>query len=117
MKKQLSIAIGIIIAYGMFMLQGCAVKPKFLVEESIKEKAQREINARQEEWNWKNRHRLRQDQKMLRYRHPQMGIGRNTYNPNRSGQRKHRTPKKYNGVVVHKKNYWSKTSKHPLEDK
>ena len=141
MKKQLSIVIGMIISYGIFvlMLQGCAIKPKFLVEESLKEEAQQEINARQQEWNWKNRHRTQQQKEywedriellppkmgntkrhrirlQRQYRNPQLGIGRNTYNPNKRGQRKHITPKKYNGVAIHRKNYWSKTTNHPQKE-
>ena len=107
--------------------------------KALKEEAQKEINARQEEWNWKNRHRVRQDRefweerldilppmgnvkmqrirRMRQYRNPQLGIGRNTYNPNKSGQRRHITPKKYNGVAVHKRNYWSRTTKDPQEEK
>ena len=42
-------------------MSGCAVKPKFLEEQ-----AQQEIQQRQEEWNWKNRHRLRQNKNHLR---------------------------------------------------
>lgn len=106
----------LVIIIALSLQLGCAVKPKYLVEESIKKEAEQELQEFRNEWNWKNRHRLKQDQNMLRYRHPQMGIGRNTYNPNRSGQRKHRTPKKYNGVAIHKKNYWSKTAKHPQKD-
>ena len=119
----------------IFLLESCAIKPKFIVEKSLKEEAKAEINARQEEWNWKNRHRVRQEKefweerfeilpprgaakmqrirRMRQYRNPQLGIGSNTYNPNKSGQRKHITPKKYNGVAVHRKNYWSKTTKSP----
>ena len=139
MKGFLSVLLGIVSALAITLIfSSCAVKPKFLVEESLKEEAQQEINARQEEWNWKNRHRVRQDRefweerfgilplrgnvkmqrirRMRQYRNPQLGIGRNTYNPNRSGQRRHITPKKYNGVAVHKKNYWSKTTKSPETD-
>ena len=134
MKKLLVLLLPVV-----FILSSCAIKPKFLVEESLKEEAQREINARQEEWNWKNRHRVRQDRefweerfdilpprgnvkmqrirRMRQYRNPQLGIGRNTYNPNKSGQRRHITPKRYNGIAVHKKNYWSKTTKDPKTDK
>ena len=106
----------IIFTVATIILSSCAVKPKYLIEETLKEEAQQEINARQEQWNWKNRHRLRQKQNMLQYRNPQLGIGRNTYNPNKSGQRKHVTPKKYNGVAVHKKNYWSRTTNDPQKD-
>ncbi len=37
-------------------------------------------------------------------------------NPNKSGQRKHIIPKRYNGIAVHRKNYWSKTTKYPQEE-
>ena len=139
MKKFLSVLLGVIGALAITLIvSSCAVKPKYLVEETLKEEAQKEINARQEEWNWKNRHRVRQERefweerldilpprgnvkmqrirRMRQYRNPQLGIGRNTYNPNRSGQRRHITPKKYNGVAVHRKNYWSKTTKDPKTD-
>ena len=139
MKKFLSVLLGIASAIAITLIvSSCAVKPKYLVEETLKEEAQKEINARQEEWNWKNRHRVRQERefweerldilppmgnvkmqrirRMRQYRNPQLGIGRNTYNPNRSGQRRHITPKKYNGVAVHRKNYWSKTTKDPKTD-
>ena len=140
MKKFLSVLLGIASAIAITLIvSSCAVKPKYLVEETLKEEAQKEINARQEEWNWKNRHRVRQDRefweerldilppmgnvkmqrirRMRQYRNPQLGIGRNTYNPNKSGQRRHITPKKYNGVAVHKRNYWSRTTKDPQEEK
>ena len=139
MKKFLSVLLGIASAIAITLIvSSCAVKPKYLVEETLKEEAQKEINARQEEWNWKNRHRVRQERefweerldilpprgnvkmqrirRMRQYRNPQLGIGRNTYNPNKSGQRRHITPKKYNGVAVHRKNYWSKTTKDPKTD-
>ena len=139
MKKFLSVLLGIASAIAITLIvSSCAVKPKYLVEETLKEEAQKEINARQEEWNWKNRHRVRQERefweerldilppmgnvkmqrirRMRQYRNPQLGIGRNTYNPNRSGQRRHITPKKYNGVAVHRKNYWSKTTIDPKTD-
>ena len=139
MRKFLSVLLGIVGAIAITLIfSSCAVKPKYLVEETLREEAQREINARQEEWNWKNRHRVRQDRefweeridilpprgnvkmqqirRMRQYRNPQLGIGRNTYNPNKIGQRRHITPKKYNGVAVHKKNYWSKTTKSPETD-
>ena len=139
MKKFLSVLLGIASAIAITLIvSSCAVKPKYLVEETLKEEAQKEINARQEEWNWKNRHRVRQDRefweerldilppmgnvkmqrirRMRQYRNPQLGIGRNTYNPNKSGQRRHITPKKYNGVAVHRKNYWSKTTIDPKTD-
>jgi len=139
MKKFLSVLLGIVGALAITLIfSSCAVKPKYLVEETLKEEAQKEINARQEEWNWKNRHRVRQERefweerldilppmgnvkmqrirRMRQYRNPQLGIGRNTYNPNRSGQRRHITPKKYNGVAVHRKNYWSKTTIDPKTD-
>ena len=41
----------------LFLEAGCAVKPKFLIEQELQKEAQQEINARQEEWNWKNRNR------------------------------------------------------------
>ena len=137
MKKLLSVLLGIVSAISITLIfSSCAVKPKYLVEETLREEAQQEIDARQVEWNWKNRHRIRQQRdeweerlellppifgnmknqrirRMRQYRNPQLGIGSNTYNPNKSGQRKHITPKKYNGVAVHKKNYWSKTTKSP----
>ena len=139
MKKFLSVLLGIVGALAITLIfSSCAVKPKYLVEETLKEEAQKEINARQEEWNWKNRHRVRQERefweerldilppmgnvkmqrirRMRQYRNPQLGIGRNTYNPNKSGQRKHITPKRYNGIAVHKRNYWSKTTKDPQKD-
>ena len=139
MRKFLSVLLGIVGAIAITLIfSSCAVKPKYLVEETLREEAQREINARQEEWNWKNRHRVRQDRefweerldilppmgnvkmqrirRMRQYRNPQLGIGRNTYNPNKSGQRRHITPKKYNGVAVHRKNYWSKTTIDPKTD-
>ena len=139
MKKFLSVLLGIVGALAITLIfSSCAVKPKYLVEETLIEEARKEINARQEEWNWKNRHRVRQDRefweerldilppmgnvkmqrirRMRQYRNPQLGIGRNTYNPNKSGQRKHITPKRYNGVAVHRKNYWSKTTKDPKTD-
>ena len=128
----------LIVIIALSLQLGCAVKPKYLVEQTLKEKAQQELNARQEEWNWKNRHRIRQQKdawenrveilprrgiakrqeirRMRQYRNPQLGIGKNTYNPNRSGQRKHITPKKYNGVAIHRKNYWSKTTNHPQKE-
>ena len=129
----------LIVIIALSLQLGCAVKPKYLVEQTLKEESQQEVNARQEEWNWKNRHRIRQHRdaweerveilphrgivkkrqirRMRQYRHPQLGLGRNTYNPNKSGQRKHITRKKHNGVKVHKKNYWSKTTKAPEKDK
>ena len=139
MRKFLSVLLGIVGAIAITLIfSSCAVKPKYLVEETLKEEAQQEIDARQVEWNWKNRHRVRQERefweerldilapmgnvkmqrirRMRQYRNPQLGIGRNTYNPNRSGQRRHITPKKYNGVAVHRKNYWSKTTKDPKTD-
>ena len=139
MRKFLSVLLGIVGAIAITLIfSSCAVKPKYLVEETLREEAQREINARQEEWNWKNRHRVRQDRefweeridilpprgnvkmqqirRMRQYRNPQLGIGRNTYNPNKIGQRRHITPKKYNGVAVHRKNYWSKTTIDPKTD-
>ena len=139
MKKFLSVLLGIVGALAITLIfSSCAVKPKYLVEETLIEEARKEINARQEEWNWKNRHRVRQDRefweerldilppmgnvkmqrirRMRQYRNPQLGIGRNTYNPNKSGQRRHITPKRYNGVAVHRKNYWSKTTKDPKTD-
>ena len=116
---------------------GCAVKPKYLVEKSLQEEAQQEIQQRQQEWNWKNRHRLRQDKvywekrfellppkqghkkqlitRKRQYRNPQLGITRNRFN-NNAKRRTHITPKKHNGVKVHKKNYWSKTTKDRKED-
>ena len=123
----------------LFLEAGCAVKPKFLIEQELQKEAQQEINARQEEWNWKNRNRIRQRKeaweerveivppiighhkkrqimRKRQYRNTQGGLGKNTYNPNKSGQRKHLKSKKHNGVKVHKKNYWSKTTKHPQED-
>tara|TARA_Y100000310_G_scaffold336085_1_gene419717 strand:+ start:675 stop:1085 length:411 start_codon:yes stop_codon:yes gene_type:complete len=128
----------LIVIIALSLQLGCAVKPKYLVEQTLKEKAQQELNARQEEWNWKNRHRIRQQKdawenrveilprrgiakrqeirRMRQYRNPQLGIGRNTYNPNKRGQRKHITPKKYNGVAIHRKNYWSKTTNHPQKE-
>ncbi len=128
----------LIVIIALSLQLGCAVKPKYLVEQTLKEKAQQELNARQEEWNWKNRHRIRQQKdawenrveilprrgiakrqeirRMRQYRNPQLGIGKNTYNPNRSGQRRHITPKKYNGVAIHRRNYWSKTTKYPQEE-
>ena len=106
----------IIVMWLAIMSTGCAIKPKFLIEESLQQEAKKELDARQAEWNWKNRHRLRQNQNVLRYRNPQLGLGRNTYNPNKSGQRKHITPKRYNGIAVHKRNYWSKTTKDPQKD-
>lgn len=119
-------------------LPGCAIKPKYLIEKSLQEKAQQEIQHRQEEWNWKNRNRLRQDRdhreerveilppipgahkkqpivRKRQYRNPQLGIARNRFN-NNAKRRKHITPKKHNGVKVHKKNYWSKTTKDPKEE-
>ena len=141
MKKLLSVLLGIVSAISITLIfSSCAVKPKYLVEETLREEAQQEIDARQVEWNWKNRHRIRQQRdeweerlellppifgnmknqrirRMRQYRNPQLGIGRNTYNPNKSGQRKHITPKKYNGVAVHKRNYWSRTTKDPQEEK
>jgi hypothetical protein len=139
MKKFLSVLLGIASAIAITLIvSSCAVKPKYLVEGTLKEKAQKEINTRQQEWNWKNRHRVRQERefweerfdilppmgnvkmqrirRMRQYRNPQLGIGRNTYNPNKSGQRRHIIPKKYNGVAVHRKNYWSKTTKDPKTD-
>jgi hypothetical protein len=139
MKKFLSVLLGIASAIAITLIvSSCAVKPKYLVEETLKEKAQKEINTRQQEWNWKNRHRARQERefweerldilplmgnvkmqrirRMRQYRNPQLSIGRNTYNPNKSGQRRHITPKKYNGIAVHRKNYWSKTTKDPKTD-
>ena len=128
----------IIVMWLAIMSTGCAIKPKFLIEESLQQEAKKELDARQAEWNWKNRHRVRQERefwekrldilpqqgiakkqqirRMRQYRNPQLGIGRNTYNPNKSGQRKHITPKRYNGIAVHKKNYWSKTTKYPQEE-
>ena len=128
----------LIVIIALSLQLGCAVKPKYLVEQTLKEKAQQELNARQEEWNWKNRHRIRQQKdawenrveilprrgiakrqeirRMRQYRNPQLGIGKNTYNPNRSGQRIHITPKKYNGVAIHRRNYWSKTTNHPQKE-
>ena len=128
----------LIVIIALSLQLGCAVKPKYLVEQTLKEKAQQELNARQEEWNWKNRHRIRQQKdawenrveilprrgiakrqeirRMRQYRNPQLGIGKNTYNPNRSGQRRHITPKKYNGVAIHRRNYWSKTTNHPQKE-
>ncbi len=128
----------LIVIIALSLQLGCAVKPKYLVEQTLKEKSQQELNARQEEWNWKNRHRIRQQKdawenrveilprrgiakrqeirRMRQYRNPQLGIGKNTYNPNRSGQRRHITPKKYNGVAIHRRNYWSKTTKYPQEE-
>ena len=128
----------LIVIIALSLQLGCAVKPKYLVEQTLKEKAQQELNARQEEWNWKNRHRIRQQKdawenrveilprrgiakrqeirRMRQYRNPQLGIGKNTYNPNKSGQRRHITPKKYNGVAIHRRNYWSKTTKYPQEE-
>jgi len=128
----------LIVIIALSLQLGCAVKPKYLVEQTLKEKAQQELNARQEEWNWKNRHRIRQQKdawenrveilprrgiakrqeirRMRQYRNPQLGIGRNTYNPNKSGQRKHIIPKRYNGVAIHRKNYWSKTTNHPQKE-
>ena len=50
----------LIVIIALSLQLGCAVKPKYLVEQTLKEEAQQEINARQEEWNWKNRHRIRQ---------------------------------------------------------
>ena len=139
MKKFLSVLLGIASAIAITLIvSSCAVKPKYLVEGTLKEKAQKEINTRQQEWNWKNRHRVRQERefweerfdilppmgnvkmqrirRMRQYRNPQLSIGRNTYNPNKSGQRRHIIPKKYNGVAVHRKNYWSKTTKDPKTD-
>ena len=128
----------LIVIIALSLQLGCAVKPKYSVEQTLKEKAQQELNARQEEWNWKNRHRIRQQKdawenrveilprrgiakrqeirRMRQYRNPQLGIGRNTYNPNKSGQRKHIIPKRYNGVAIHRKNYWSKTTNHPQKE-
>ena len=141
MKKLLSVLLGIVSAISITLIfSSCAVKPKYLVEETLREEAQQEIDARQVEWNWKNRHRIRQQRdeweerlellppifgnmknqrirRMRQYRNPQLGIGRNTYNPNKSRQRRHITPKKYNGVAVHKRNYWSRTTKDPQEEK
>ena len=139
MKKFLSVLLGIASAIAITLIvSSCAVKPKYLVEGTLKEKAQKEINTRQQEWNWKNRHRVRQERefweerfdilppmgnvkmqrirRMRQYRNPQLSIGKNTYNPNKSGQRRHIIPKKYNGVAVHRKNYWSKTTKDPKTD-
>ena len=55
MKKFLSVLLGVIGALAITLIvSSCAVKPKYLVEETLKEEAQKEINARQQEWNWKN---------------------------------------------------------------
>ena len=55
----------IMIACSLFMivlLNGCAVKPKFLKQQQeLKKEAKQEIKERKEEWNWKNRHRLRKE--------------------------------------------------------
>ena len=113
---------------------GCAIKPKYLIEESLQEKAQQEIQHRQDDWNWKNRQRFQKEkreflernekvQRRLRNKRIEFGrrsyraLGYNTYNARKRGSlRKHVTPKKHNDVKVHKKNYWSKTTKDPKED-
>ena len=122
----------LIVIVALSLQLGCAVKPKYLVEQTLKEEAQQEVNARQEEWNWKNRHRLRQDtnfqwrrnqeainrrnvERKRFYRNSQLGVYSQRYN-NNAKFRTERKPKKHNGVKVHKKNYWSKTTKHPKEE-
>ena len=108
-----------------FMITGCAVKPRFLVEQELKQEAREEIEKRQDDWNWKNRQRLQKEkreflernekaQRRLRNKRIEFGrrsyraLGYNTYNARKRGSlRKHVTPKKHNGVAVHKKNYWS----------
>ena len=128
----------IIAGLTVVFLPGCAIKPKYLIEESLQAEAEEAVKHRQEEWNWKNRNRLRQDRdhweervellppipgahkkqpivRKRQYRNPQLGIARNRFN-NNAKRRKHITPKKHNGVKIHKKNYWSKTTKDPKED-
>ena len=54
----------IMIACSLFMiiiLNGCAVKPKFLKQQEFKKEAEQNIKERKEEWNWENRHRLRKE--------------------------------------------------------
>jgi len=109
----------------LMFLSSCAVKPEFLVEgrtvirSTVITESQLLEQQRLERqlWNWKNRHRIRLQMEMMRHRHPQMRIGRNTYNPNRRGIRRHLIRRKHNGVRIHKKNYWSKTDRHPQEER
>jgi hypothetical protein len=103
----------------LMLLSSCAVKPEFLVEEHTTIRStvitESQLLEQQRLWNWKNRQRIRLQMEMMRHRHPQMRIGRNTYNPNRRGIRRHIIRRKHNGVRIHKRNYWSKTDKHPQE--
>ena len=96
----------------LMFVSGCAVKPEYLVERTtVITEAQLLEQQRLERhlWNWKNRQRIRFQMEMMRHRHPQMRIGRNTYNPNRRGIRRHIIRRRHNGVKIHKRNYWSKT--------
>ena len=52
-----------ILIFLIFLLNGCAIKSEYLIEQKYKEEAQQEIKERKEEWNWKNRHRLRKEKR------------------------------------------------------
>ena len=99
----------------LMFVSSCAVKPEFLVEgrTTIRSTLITESQLLEQQrlerqiWNWKNRQRIRFQMEMMRHRHPQMRIGRNTYNPNRRGIRRHIIRRKHNGVKIHKRNYWS----------
>ena len=106
----------------LMLLSSCAVKPEFLVEgrtttirSTVITEAQ--LLEQQRLWNWKNRQRIRLQMEMMRHRHPQMRIGRNTYNPNRRGIRRHIIRRKHNGVKIHKRNYWSNKAEKERENK
>ena len=45
------------------LLGGCAIKPEFLVEKQLQEKAQQEVKKRQDDWNWKNRQRFQKERR------------------------------------------------------
>ena len=109
-----------LLVMGMLLMfvSGCAVKPEFLVERTTVITETQLLEQQRLErhlWNWKNRQRIRLQMELMRHRHPQMRIGRNTYNPNRRGIRRHIIRRKHNGVRIHKRNYWSKTDRHPQE--
>ena len=113
------------------VMQGCVVSTYHL--DDMRTEAEIAMRNHRIEWNYHNRYRLAAEKRLLarhHYRelellraqkrrfllHPRRsyrGIGSNTYNPNQRGYRRHITKRKYNGVGIHKKNYWSKTTKHP----
>ncbi len=129
MKKLIVLIVMVISFYG------CTVSTHRL--DGMRAETEIAIRNHRVEWNYRNRHRLAIEKRLLarqQYRELELlraqkrlfllyprrsyrGIGSNTYNPNQRGYRRHITKRKYNGVAIHKKNYWSKMKRKNHKEK